>query len=199
LPTRFRSWATTADGAAAALAAIEDLAHIHGLATGWTTPHPSGVSVAIQVQPPALLTDGAGFAFDAEARVTLDGAGVAGAALLLTGPDDTMRRPRVSTGDLASSLIRPAIEAILAMLAAGEFLGRCWCQIDLVGLPAALLLDEEGNKSPARWVPTGADLALPADDDQVHAVARQAAYAYARSAGLPFWDRPVGVGFSTLP
>lgn len=60
LPARFRSWVTTADGAAAALEAVEYLAHIDGLATGWTTPHPSGVSVAVPVQPPALLTDGAG-------------------------------------------------------------------------------------------------------------------------------------------
>lgn len=129
--------------------------------------------------------------------MTLDGAGVAGTALLLTGPDNTMRRPRVPTDNLGASIIRPAIEAALGMLTAGEFLGRSWCQIDLVGLPAALLLEEEGNKSPAAWVPTGADLALPADNDQVHALARQAAYAYARSAGLPFWDRPVGLGSST--
>jgi hypothetical protein len=151
------------------------------------------------VQPPAFLTDGAGFAFDAEVRVTLDGAGVAGTALLLTGPDATMRRARIRTTDLGSSVIAPAIDAALGLLAAGEFVGRCWCQIDLVGVPAALLLDEEGNKSPAGWVPTGGDLALPADDGQVHALARQAAYAYARSAGLPFWDRPVGVGSASVP
>jgi hypothetical protein len=192
LPARFRAWVTTAEGAAAALTAVENLAHIRGLANGWIAPHPSGVSISVQVQPPALLTDGAGFAFDAEARVTLDAAGVAGTALLLTGPDTGMRRPRVQTTDLGASIVRPAIEAALGMLAAGEFLGRCWCQIDLVGLPAALLLAEEGNKSPAAWVPTGADLALPADDEQVDALARQAAYAYARSAGLPFWDPPSG-------
>lgn len=121
------------------------------------------------------------------------GAGVAGTALLLTGPDASMRRARIRTEELGSSVIRPAIDAALGLLAAGEFVGRCWCQIDLVGLPGALLLDEEGNKSPAEWVPTGGDLALPADDEQVQAVARQAAYAYARSAGLPFWDRPVGL------
>jgi Putative DNA-binding domain len=194
LPSRFRSWVTTAEGANAALSALENLADIHGLATGWSTPHASGVSVAIQVHPPALLSDASGFALDAEARVTLDRAGVAGAALLFAGPHDSGRRSRISLKQLADSLIRPAIEAALAMLAAGEFLGRCWCQVDLVGLPAALLLADEGNRSPGGWVPTGADLALPASDDQVQAVARQAAYAYARSAGLAAWDPPLGVG-----
>ena len=188
LPARFRSWVTTADGASAALSAVETLAHIRGLATSWTTPHPSGVSVSVPVGPPTLLTDGAGFALDAEARVTLDAAGVAGTALLLKGPDDPMRRSRVTPGNLAASIIRPAIQAALGMLTAGEFLGRCLCQIDLVGLPAALLLAKQGNQSAAAWVPTGGDLALPADDDQVEALAQQAAYAYARSAGLPFWD-----------
>jgi hypothetical protein len=38
--------------------------------------------------------------------------------------------------------------------ARGANVGRDWCQIDLVGLPSALPLGEEGNKSPARW---GAD------------------------------------------
>jgi len=42
-------------------------------------------------------------------------------------------------------------------------------------------------------VPTGADLALPADDPQLVAVSRQAVYAYARSAGLPAWDDPTGL------
>lgn len=198
LPARFRSWVTTAEGAAAALGAAEELAHIRGLANGWTIPHPSGVSVAIQVQPPAFLNDGAGFAFDAEVRVTLDGAGVAGTALLLTGPDASMRRARIRTEELANSIIRTAIDAALGLLAAGEFVGRCWCQIDLVGLPTALLLDEEGNKSAAGWVPTGGDLALPADHQQVQAMARQAAYAYDRSAGLPFWDRPLGLDASVV-
>ncbi len=95
--------------------------------------------------------------------------------------------------DLADTLIRPAIDAALSMLAAGEFLGRSWCQIDIVGLPAALLLAEEGNRSPAPWVPTSADLVLPADNAQLVAVSRQAAYAYARSAGLPAWDEPTGL------
>jgi hypothetical protein len=39
-------------------------------------------------------------------------------------------------------------------------------------------------------VPTGAELALPADDAQLVAVSRQAVHAYARSAGLPAWDEP---------
>jgi hypothetical protein len=193
LPMRFRSWVTTAYGSAAALAAAEEIAHIRGLAANWTKPHPSGVSVDIQVQPPALLTDAAGLALNAQARVILDAAGVAGAALLLDGPDNEMRRTRIHMHDLADTLIRPAIDAALSMLAAGEFLGRSWCQIDIVGLPAALLLAEEGNRSPAPWVPTGADLVLPADDAQLVAVSRQAAYAYARSAGLPAWDEPAGL------
>ncbi len=193
LPARFRSWVTTAYGSAAALGAAEELAHIRGLAANWTKPHPSGVSVTVPVQPPRMHTDAAGQALDAEARVTLDGAGVAGAALMLEGPDNEMRRTRMHMHDVAESLIRPTIVAALRMLAAGEFLGRSWCQIDLVGLPAALLLAEEGNRSPASWVPTGADLALPADHAQLVAVSRQAVYAYARSAGLPAWDEPTGL------
>lgn len=193
LPARFRSWVTTAYGSAAALGGVEKLAHIGGLASNRTRPHPSGVSVSVLVQPPALLTDALGQGLNAEARVTLDGAGVAGAALLLAGPENERWRTRVPLDELAGTLIRPAIDAALSMLAAGEFLGRSWCQIDLVGLPGALLLADEGNTSPSSWVPTGGDLALPGDDDHVLALARQAAYAYARSAGLPAWDEPVGL------
>lgn len=193
LPARFRSWVTTAYGSAAALRAAEELAHIPGLAASWAKPHPSGVSVSVPVQPPPMHTDAAGLALDAEARVTLDGAGVAGAALLLDGPDNQMRRTRMHMHDVADTLIRPAIDAALSLLVAGEFLGRSRCQIDLVGLPAALLLVGEGNRGAASWVPAGADLALPADDAQPVAVSRQAVYAYGRSAGLPAWDEPTGL------
>jgi hypothetical protein len=121
LLARFRSWVTTADGSAAALGAAEELAHIRGLAASWTKPHPSGVSVSVPVQPPRMHTDAAGLALDAEARVTLDGAGVAGAALMLDGPDNEMRRTRMHMHDVADTLIRPTIVAALSMLAAGEF------------------------------------------------------------------------------
>lgn len=167
LPTRFRSWVTTANGSAAALKAAEQLAHIRGLGSDWRKPYPSGVAVYAPVQPPLTHNDALGHGLEAEARVSLDAAGIAGAALLLTGPENQRRRGRLEMHTVADALIRPPINAALSMLAAGEFLGRCWCQIDIVGLPAALLLADEGNRSPASWVPTGADLVLPADDRQL--------------------------------
>jgi hypothetical protein len=42
------------------------------------------------------------------------------------------------------------------------------------------------------WVPTGADPALPATEDEIGAIALRAAYAYGRSAGLRAFDPPVG-------
>lgn len=42
------------------------------------------------------------------------------------------------------------------------------------------------------WVPSGVDLALPATEHEIGAIALRAAYAYGRSAGLGAFDPPVG-------
>ena len=110
-PARFRSWVTTADGSAAALGAAEELAHARGLGASWTQPHPSGVAVSVPVQPPRRHTDAAGQGLDAEARVTLDAAGVAGAALALDGPDDERRRNRMRMHHVADIAPRIAVVA----------------------------------------------------------------------------------------
>jgi len=190
VPPRFIGWATTAEASAAVLAAAEDLADVHGLSASWLVPHPSGASLAIDLLN-ARHHDAVGGALTATARVVVDGAGVVGAALQLAAPDQD-RRAWQGMHEISASLVEPVIAAAASLLHAAEVLGRCWCQIDLVGLPQVLLLEGQGNRDAAEWVPSGVDLTMPAEVDALQATGRRAVYAYARSAGVPAWDPPVG-------
>lgn len=186
---RFRGWSTTVDAATAVRKVGEDLAHCHGLAPGWVTPHPAGASIEVPHQH-APHFDGFHRA-DAWARVVIDGEGVSGASLRLDPPQPSDALPRrFEPDELARDLILPVLRAAADVLAAGEFIGRNRCQIDLVGMQHATLIEAQGDRQPiADWVPTTSDLTLPASQDELLEAARIAAYALARSAGLPFCDR----------
>ena len=187
---RFRGWATTLDAAGAVIEAGEELADRHGLRSTWVDPDPAGASIAALTNPPHCDPF---HRLEAEARVVVDGAGMAGAALRLDAPDPTtgVLRRRFSPDEMAENLIMPVIAAATRVLTAGEFLGRCRCQVDLVGLQSILLVEGQGDQAHGSdWVPTTADVTLPAGVDELTSVARKASYAYARSARLPFWDRP---------
>jgi hypothetical protein len=192
VPTRFRAWATTADGAASALRAAENLAIRHGLANSWEVPHPAGVSVTVPLETGARHQDGAGGGLDATASVAVDGAGIVGARLHLAGPDDARRRRWIDMSDVAKELTLPVAHAAVAILKDGEFLGRARCQVDLVGLSRTLLVQGQGNQDPAFYVPTWHDIVLPTDTEELTTVAELAARALARSAGIPAWDAPLG-------
>jgi len=191
LPPRFQGWATTATASGAVLRAAEELSDVHGLSPGWLTPHPSGASLEIQLLN-ARHHDSAGGSLAGTARVVIDGAGVAGAALHLTAPDQDARRAWWSMHDISERLIEPVLAAAATMLGAAAIVGRCWCQIDLIGLARPLLLEGQGNRDAADWVPSSDELAMPADVDALQAAGRRAVYAYARSAGVPAWDPPAG-------
>jgi len=190
LPSRFRGWATTAAASAAVLAAAEELALRRGLAASWATPHPSGVSIAVPLETGARHSDGARLGLDAEARIVLDGAGVAAAALHLGGPADEGRRSWIDTDTIATHFIEPVAMAAVHLLESGEFLGRAWCQVDLVNLSEPWMIQGAGNHQPAAHVPTGADITLPLDPTEMRAVAQRAANAVARSARVAAWDPP---------
>jgi hypothetical protein len=190
LVPRFPGWSTTAEASAAVLTAAEDLAQLHGLANDWKIPDPAGVAIEVPVQPGVRHQDGAGLGLEAVAKIVVDGAGLAGAALQLIGPDEKLRRSWTRLDALAQGLIAPTIRAAADVLDAGELLGRARCQIDLVGLSGAILIEGGGNQEPRRWVPTSVDVTLPLDDAQLAATAQLAANAYARSARIPAWDAP---------
>jgi hypothetical protein len=119
----------------------------------------------------------------------VDGEGVAGAALRLDPPDPARPLPRrFLVDEIATDLVLPAIRAAAAVLTAGEFVGRCRCQIDLVGMQHVLLVEAQGTQQIGGWVPTTTDLALTATEDEMLAATAVAASALARSAGLPFYD-----------
>jgi hypothetical protein len=195
LPPRYRDWATTADASAAVLGAAEELSDQHGLDPSWLMPHPSGSSLEISIAQSPRHRDDAGGLLGGSARVVVDGAGVVGAALELKEPGlqapDHDRRGWMSLHEVSDDLVEPVIAAAASVLHAGEVLGRCWCQIDLVGLSRAFLLEGQGNREPGAWVPSGVDLVLPADAEAVRSAGRRATYAYARSAGVPAWDAPI--------
>jgi hypothetical protein len=120
--------------------------------------------------------------------LVLDGAGVVGAALEIAAPHDLEHRPWLRLDALAGDFIEPVIAAASEVLVAGEFLGRIHCQVDLMRLPRALLLEEAGNQDGGSWVPSNADLMLPVDPAQTASIAQRVANAFGRSAGIPAWD-----------
>ena len=125
----------------------------------------------------------------AVARVVIDEAGIAGASLELEPPSDERRRRWLRLSELASDLIHPVVVAAAKLLAEGEFLGRARCQIDLVGIGRAFLLEEGGREGIGRpWIPSAGDLILPLDSRQTEALALRSANAYGRSAGIHAWD-----------
>jgi hypothetical protein len=188
LSSRFQSWATTADCSSALLAGAEALSGRSGLNAEWVEPDPSGAAVTVPVNDRGVHADGAGLALSASANLLLDGAGVAGAAFSLSPPDDERRKSWLRLEELAD-LIEPPIAAAANLLYAGEFLGRARCQIDLVQIPRVFSLDQAGEKGRS-WVPTSSDLPLPAEPAQIRAIAKRAANALWRSAGVGAWDAP---------
>lgn len=147
LPPHFRSWVTTDQAAAAAVRAADQLAGIRGHLANAATPHQDGVSVELQGQRELRHSDG-GVGLASVARLTLDAVGIAGAALNLTPPDESLCT-RFQMNTLGDDFIRPVVEAALAMLADSGFLGRVRCQIDLERLAAAFALAEGGARNPA--------------------------------------------------
>jgi hypothetical protein len=187
--SRFRSWAASREAAMAVRLAAEDLADVHGLSPSWVTPDPAGA--AVTDVPLAHPPHSDRFhPLQANARVVVDGAGLAAASLWLQAPEpgSGVLRERREPGDLAATLITPVIAAAASVLDAGEFVGRCRCNIDLVGLPNVVLLEGQGDRDPGDvWVPTETDLILRASTDDFAGAARAAAFAYARSARLGYW------------
>lgn len=190
LTTRFREWTTTADGAAALLEAGESLAGVRGLANNWVEPDPSGAAIHVPLDQGALHSDAAGLGLSANAHLVLDGAGVVGAALEIGSPEDPEDRAWIRLDTLARDFIRPVIAAVSDVLVSGEFLGRAHCQIDLMRLPRAFLLEGAGSKGGRMWVPSSGDLMLPVEEKEVDQLAQRVANALGRSAGIPAWDAP---------
>jgi hypothetical protein len=188
LSPRFQGWATTADCSSALLAGSETLSGRKGLGPEWVVPDPSGAAVTVAVNDSGIHADGAGLALSASAYLVLDGAGVAGAAFSLSPPEDERRRSWHRLEELVD-LIEPPITAAANLLRAGEFLGRARCQIDLLQIPRVFFLEHAGEKGRS-WVPTSSDLPIPAEPEQIRAIAHRAANALWRSAGVGAWDTP---------
>lgn len=192
LPPRFRGWATTAGASAAVLGAAEKLVSMAGLNHEWVRPHPAGMSFSSGSAWKSGHTDGGGQPLPGQARLVVDSAGVVASCAELGAPRDPRLRPVLGINELASLRILPVIVAATDVLAKAESLGRSRCQIDLVDLPKALRLEHQGAAHASEWVPTTADVALPADEADLRHVAQLAANAYARGAGQLAWDPPTG-------
>jgi len=194
LTPRYRGWTTTDQAASAVLATAEDLADMHGLSPSWAVPDPAGVSFRMGPidDPRRRHCDGTGIPLTITIRAVVDSAGLVGVAHGFGLPQDQRMRQWMQLNDIAQNYIRPAIKATTDLLTAGEFLGRARCQVDVVLLSLAVMVQQQGNQSGRAWVPTAADLTLPVTDAELDAVALRAAYAFGRSMGLPFWDPPIG-------
>lgn len=190
---RFRGWATTTEAAARIVSAGEELSDVYGLTGDWLRPDPSGGTVAVPNRRDSRHTDATGVPLETNSRVVLDAAGVAGAALELLPPpsDPGLIRP-MQLDQIAEEYIARVVRAVANLLTAAEFLGRARCHIDLFYLWNGVRIQQQGPHDAARWVPTGADVSLPAEQSDLEAVSLLAAYAYGRSAGLGFWDPPLG-------
>jgi hypothetical protein len=185
LPARFRGWSTTLDAAGAVLRAAENLGNNHGLMSDWVTPHPAGGSIEVPHTDPAPHTDRWTHA-DAYARVVIDGMGLSGAALKLEAPPPQNLRRQFDVDQIARTLILPVIRAAAAVLGAGEFIGRCRGQIDLVGVQhVAMLESQSDHQAVDDWVPSTIDITLTASDDELVRAALTAARPRARPQRRP--------------
>lgn len=191
LSPRFRPWATTHAASGAVIRAAERFSDRHGLTGTWVDPHPAGASIRVPIEhPPHRPRDRPTVdPVRGEARVSVDGIGVASAALWLEGPDPQFVE-RYTAQQVADDFVRPTLKAASEVLAEGEFVGRCRCQIDLIGVQEVLFVENQGDHNKGDpWVPLTADVTLPADEEDLALIALRAAYAYARSASLHFWDK----------
>lgn len=191
LSPRFRPWATTHNASAAVIRAAERAADRHGLTGTWVDPHPTGASIRVPIEhPPHRPRDRPTVdPVRGEARVSIDGIGVASAALWLEAPDPRFVE-RYTAQQVADDFILPTLRAASEVLREGEFVGRCRCQVDLIGVQEVLFVENQGDHNRGHpWVPLTADVTLPADEEELELVALRAAYAYARSASLHFWDK----------
>jgi hypothetical protein len=191
LPARFRGWSTTAAAAASVLRAGEALTGRIGLGHDWPIPEPSGVAFTMTGVRVAGHQTGSQQALEGAVSFALDARGLVGAALHLDAPDDPRRRQWLTATQLARMMISPVVEAAMGILDDGEFVGRARCQIDLVGLSRAMLIEGQSDRGPKDHVPTSEDITL-AVENSADIVAQLAANALARSAGQPMWDPPPG-------
>jgi Putative DNA-binding domain len=189
---RFRGWATTTEAAARVVAAGEDLSDMHGMTGEWVWPDPSGATLLASNPRDKRHTDATGVPLQTDTRIVLDAAGVVGAGFELLPPMEPGLVRRMQPDQIASEYICPVVRAVANLLTAAEFLGRSRCHIDLFYLWNAVRIEHQGERQPGGWVPTAADVALPAEEVDLEAVSLLAAYAYGRSAGLRFWDPPLG-------
>jgi Putative DNA-binding domain len=187
---RFQGWATTAGGAAAVIAAAEALSNVQGLAKDFAKPTMSGVTVSVRAVEGSYHRDAGGKGLWAAARTAIESAGVVGVALDLQATEEL--RPSMGVSEFADAMVVPPIEAALGVLEGGGFLGRALCRIDFVALGRVLGLGW-ANARASLHSHTESDPTLPADADEIKAVARLAATALGRSAGLPAWDEPRGL------
>jgi hypothetical protein len=190
LPARFRVWATTAEGAAAAISGAERLALCSGMGNDRAEPHVAGVSVTARLADGQRHHDSLGARLPAEARIAIDGAGVVAAALHLQGPTPSSLCTPLGVFSLAETLIAPVVEAAAHILERGEFLGRAFCQIDLVSLGNVVRVESSGLAEP--YVSAATELTLPASPATITAAARIASTALGRSAGLRTYNEPPG-------
>ncbi|MGN6256810.1 MAG: AlbA family DNA-binding domain-containing protein [Solirubrobacterales bacterium] len=185
LTPRFRGWAMTSHSAAAIREAAESLADCHGLDNSWAKPDPSGASIEVPVAQGRFYAENDDLG--GVASVVVDGAGIAGAGLTLKAPNEGWES-WIRLDAFAERFIEPVVLAAAGVLERGEFLGRALCQIDLLRVSQALLLEGGGNAKAHAWVPVGGELVLPLDERQVTALSLRVANAVARSAGIPAWD-----------
>lgn len=197
---RFRGWATTDLAASAAIDAAEELSGVKGLMPGWAKPGVAGVWVSVQTIDGEYHRDSTGVQLDARCDIVIESAGVVGAGLHLGVPQDPRMRERLGVvpvparqaSGVSDRLIAPVVRAALGVLEAGGFLGRARCAIDCVGLGGPIALEMAGADA-AGQITVESDISLPRDTGEVEAVARLAATALGRSAGLPTWDTPPGM------
>lgn len=189
---RFSAWATTHEAQAAAIRALEHLFDIRGLGPDWPTPHPAGVVVAGEVpNHTRLLRDSIRQPIRATAAVAVDQAGIVTAAMRYRAPDEGHRQWH-SARAVEAEMLMPLVVAASRVLVEGHFLGRTQCHVVMNRLSDVLLLERAAERGPAAYVPVGGVIDLPSHQDELCAFVQRMVNAFARSAGVPAWDRSDG-------
>lgn len=144
------------------------------------TPHASGL--AAEVTGWWRVGQGADLRTIA-VKVAVDQAGILGASLIWPNPGESQHAIDLTLNGVRDELLRPPLEAVVALLNAGEFFGRARLHVHIYDLRSVAYISDTGGTKQIPNLPIGGEITLPVEDGDVGAVLDQWRGDVGRAAG----------------
>jgi hypothetical protein len=182
LPGRFQGWARSARALSLGQSAMTDLTgsdqvEVHPHSQGFWLQAPMGSGRAPITERNVSLAG--------PARLAVDAVGLVGASTEFGQRDEADWCPPLTVSGFANLYVAPLIAAPAQVLERGEILGRVTCHIWMYGMGNLMRMeDESGIARGAGQVPFEGDITLPIQENEISALAAEAARAFGREGGL---------------